>query len=112
MKAVALATQVRVQQAEMKRLIADGTLAPYTVLAGHSDEWEPWARRARIRQVLLAVPGLGPATVQEVLDRLGATTTTRLGALTWQGRKELADLVASLTGTIPVADLVRDADAS
>jgi hypothetical protein len=88
MKALERANAVREARRD-----AHGTVDPHPMLAGDDADWEDTVRNVPLRQLLEMIPGVGPVTRAEAIDAVGLEETTRLMMVTWDKRKELADLM-------------------
>jgi hypothetical protein len=89
LRALAKANQVRSARAELKHDLAAGTAVLANILA----EPPPCARGARVRDLLLAVPGLGPARTRRLLAHCQIAETKTVAVLTGRQRVALIDLL-------------------
>ncbi len=103
MRAMTKATRTRVLRAELKRQMRAGETLFVDVMAGH-DEWEPWVRNMRIDTLLMAVPGVGEVTKNDVLEALKLEGRVVLQAMTFERRGEIARLVAYALNPDPAFD--------
>jgi S13-like H2TH domain len=87
--ALAKANQVRSARAQLKRELAAGQTALTQVLA----DPPPYAASAKIRELLLAVPGIGPAKADRALTHCRIATAKTLAGLTNRQRTELGELL-------------------
>lgn len=99
MRAIARATEVRSQRAEMKRQLGNDR-DPFRLMKGNDPAWEDIAAITKLRHVLLAVPGIGDVTADEIMEAsgIGADSKIRLGQLSYEGRAQVAVLVAQALG--------------
>ena len=81
-------TQVRSQRAALKQAIAAGTVDVVHLLRGNLPEQESIALGMPVRQLLEAVPGIGPETAG---DLVGEYFLRALGGMTIWSRRLLAD---------------------
>jgi hypothetical protein len=79
------ANHVRVHRAELKRRIAARDLAATDVLLGVDTLVETW----KVRQLLLAVPGLGVSKVDAALRSCRVSHSKTCGGLSTRQRGEL-----------------------
>lgn len=90
---------VRAQLKLVRELIIKRKLDPFDVIRGTikdaelASEVEAIVVRWRLMPLLRSVPGIGPVRAQEVLTVFRASPRVRLGALSWERRAALADLV-------------------
>lgn len=84
-------TQVRSRRAALKRGIKDGSIDAVEIIAGSERVHQETAADLPLEALLLAIPGIGDTTAQELLD--GIPADARLWALTDERRLELADAV-------------------
>lgn len=90
-RALAKSSFVRSQRKELRSRLRAGTLDPWVVLRGASDEWEPVVAEMRVDRYLELVPGIGEVTRDEALDEFRLRGHWRVGYLTYERRAELAD---------------------
>lgn len=83
--ALARANEVRRSHAQLKRDLASGVRRIEDVIC----DPPALARNARVLQLLLAVPGVGPARARRALMESRIAATKRLGGLTDRQRAEL-----------------------
>lgn len=81
------ARQMRQQRAALLADISAGRTSPVQVLTHPDDEA---ARGLRVRHLVRAVPGYGPARTQAVMTAAGVHTTRRVGGLRPPQRSRLA----------------------
>jgi hypothetical protein len=79
------ANAIRTRRAEFKHDLAAGTVSILDVL----DDPPEWLRSAKVAQILLAVPGLGPVKVGSVLKRAECSGVKTFGGLSSRQRVEL-----------------------
>lgn len=93
MRAVALekAAAARRERSAALAEVKKGALPVATVLAGE----DPRLQRAKVRQVLLAVPGIGAVKADRLLKDAGVDPSRRVAGLGANQRKALADLLAA-----------------
>jgi hypothetical protein len=89
LRALAKANQVRSARAHLKRELAHGNVQLTQVLA----DPPPCAASAKVRELLLAVPGIGPAKADRALAHCRIAATKTLAGLTHRQRTELGELV-------------------
>lgn len=86
-------TEVRSRRAALKRAIKAGDADGLEVLAGRAPEWEEVAADMPVGALLAALPGVGPATVDQLLAERSIPAGTRMFGLTGERRAELADAI-------------------
>jgi hypothetical protein len=88
LRALEQANEVRTARAKLKKELASGKIELVQILA------DPPAcvRTARVREVLLAVPKIGPVRAGRILAQCGIAHSKTLGGLTDRQRGELIDL--------------------
>lgn len=91
--AIAAATRARQERSQAKAAIRRGEVTVPAVLA---DEGSP-LQGARIRDVLCAVPGFGPVTVDSIMTEIGIHAKRRVSALTERQRDALTAHMAALS---------------
>lgn len=96
--ALAKGTEVRSRRAALKRAIREGKASGLTVLAGKSKRWEEVASDMPLEGLLLSIPGVGPTTVDELLDTRGIPADVRIYGLTLERRQELAKALERAVG--------------
>jgi hypothetical protein len=84
------ADRAKREKAEMRRGLEAGEIDPYLLIAGELVEWEPRVRRMRLRQLLPAIPGIGPASAGRILVIFEGNPELRLEGFTPARRRELA----------------------
>jgi guanylate kinase len=89
LRALANANQVRSQRARLKRELAAGQIELTQVLA----DPPACAASAKIRELLLRVPGIGPAKADRALTRCRIAAAKTLASLSNRQRAELGDLL-------------------
>ena len=80
----------------MRRGLEAGEIDPFLLIAGELVEWEPRVRRLRLRQLLRAIPGIGPASTFRILAIFEANPELRLQDFTYARRNELARLTRGI----------------
>lgn len=90
------ANEVRVAVSRLKRGLKDGAIDPATVIAGNAPVWEPVVRRMRLETVLVCVPGIGRVSMRELCAELELPETKRLEDLTFERRRQVANLAAAV----------------
>ena len=86
----ARATEVRSRRATLKRAIAERPTLAVEVLRGEAPRHDlDVAHDMKVADILRAVPGLGPASVREILEH-GHPPDARLYWLTMGRRREIA----------------------
>ena len=88
--------QAALEKAHAARVARTQALAPVkagsvTLAAVLADEDSP-LQKAKVRQVLLAVPGIGKVRAEKIMKDIGITGNRRVGGLSPRQRQELADL--------------------
>ena len=96
--ALAVANAVRKRRAELKEAMKRGEVDPVALVAGTLEEYEPDIARWRVEQLLRSLPGIGPATMQEILLVFRASPTQKVSAFSYERRQHLARLVAQALG--------------
>jgi S13-like protein len=91
LRALAKANEVRAERAELKRGVAAGRLRVGRVVA----DPPACARTAKVRELLLAAPGIGPARADRLLARCRIAPAKTLAGLTDRQRGELVELLGS-----------------
>jgi hypothetical protein len=93
-RAAALATALaaRRERALLRARLRDGSLTATAVLA-ELPVPAPWAS-VRVSWLLEAVPGIGPARCEVLMDRAGIAATRRLRGVGIHQRAALLDLLA------------------
>lgn len=89
LRALAIANEVRTGRAQLKRDIAAGTVALVDILASPPG----CAHTARVAELLLAVPGVGPARVRRMLAHCRISEAKTLTGLTGRQRADLINLL-------------------
>lgn len=92
MQSLRRASEARSARAELKRLMREGELDPFGLIRGEYQEHEEVVLKWRIDQLLNAVPGIGPATAQEIFEMMPLSPTQRLHSLSNERRARLAEL--------------------
>ncbi len=108
MEALALANQIRIRRANLKRNIRQGKLDPVKLLEGGYVDWEEAFTDTTVEQFLMAIPRFGRITVQEILNELKVNGTLKLQYLTIARRKQLANMVRMVKGFDSWATYNRD----
>ena len=88
LRALQQANEIRSARAKLKRDLGSGKLDLAGIVA-HPPEW---AMTARVRDVLLALPRIGPVKAGRILAHCGIAHSKTLGGLTDRQRVELIDL--------------------
>lgn len=89
LRALGLANAVRSERARLKRRLAEGTLELSSVIT----DPPPCARTARVYELLLALPKVGPAKANRWLSRCRIAPSKTLAGLTDRQRRELLELL-------------------
>jgi hypothetical protein len=89
LRALAKANEVRLARAQLKRELAAGKIELAQVLS----DPPACARTARVRELLLAVPKIGPARVERVLARCRIASAKTVAGLSERQRAELVELL-------------------
>jgi hypothetical protein len=84
---LARANEVRVERADLKRALAAGSVAFADVLANPP----ACARTAKVGDLLLCVPGIGPAKRDRALAHCRIANTKTIGSLSDRQRAALTD---------------------
>lgn len=90
--------RVRKELKLVRALIIERKLDPFAAIGGTikdvalAGEVEKIVVRWRLMPLLRSIPGIGPARAQEVLTVFRASPRVRLGTLSWERRKQLAEL--------------------
>lgn len=92
--AVAKSAETRRARAAMLQALTAGQASLTEVL----DRPDPVARKTRVRRVLQALPGYGPATVAAVMATAGIAANRRLGGL---GPRQRSALIHTVTHRTP-----------
>lgn len=87
--ALARANEVRLARAQLKRELAAGTIDLAQVLSAPPAS----AVRAKVQELLLAVPRIGPARAQRALARCRIAETKTLAGLSDRQRAELIEFL-------------------
>ncbi len=90
------ADQAKREKAEMRRCLEAGEIDPYLLIAGELVKWEPRVRRMRLRHLLPAIPGIGPASTARILAIFEGNPELRLEGFSPARRRELARLTRGL----------------
>ena len=85
-----MAAAARKARSEALAEVKAGTLPVTTVLSGE----EPRLRKAKVRRVLLAVPGIGEVRADGLMKAAGIAETRLVKGLTPRQRNDLAALLA------------------
>jgi hypothetical protein len=90
LRALAKANEVRVARAQLKRAVAVGRIELARLVA------DPPAcvQTAKVRELLLVVPGIGPARADRVLAHCRIAHAKTVGGLSDRQRAELVELLA------------------
>lgn len=92
-KALDRAKRVRLGRAALKKELKAHRVNPWELIAGNNTRWEPIVREWRIDRFLEHVPGVGPVSIHEALVELGLAPYLTMQGLTFERRRELADLL-------------------
>ena len=87
--ALAKANQVRSARAQLKRDLAANSVELTRILA----DPPPCAHTARVRELLVAVPGIGPARASRALSHCRIAEAKTIAGLSGRQRAELIDLL-------------------
>jgi hypothetical protein len=90
------ADRAKREKAEMRRALEAGEIDPYLLIAGELVDWEPRVRRMRLRQLLPAIPGIGPASASRILVIFEGNPELRLEGFSPARRRELARITRGL----------------
>jgi len=88
-RALAKANQIRSARAHLKQELARGQVELTQVLA----DPPPYAANAKVRELLLVVPGIGPAKADRALMHCRIAAAKTLAGLSDRQRTELGDLL-------------------
>lgn len=100
LRALGKANWVRSSRVSLRRALAAGEVDIYRLLAGNDEKWEAVIEGQQLEALLLTLPGIGPATTEDILLETRLSGRLTPVALTYGRRLELADLVRRvLTGT-------------
>jgi len=89
LRALAKANEVRLARAQLKRELSAGSLELTQLLAGPP----PCADTAKLRDLLLAVPRMGPVKVRRTLSHCRIADSKTLAGLSDRQRAELIQLL-------------------
>jgi hypothetical protein len=89
LRALAKANEVRLARAQLKRELSTGAVELAQLLAGPP----PCAETAKLRDLLLAVPRMGPAKVQRALTHCRIADSKTVAGLSDRQRAELIELL-------------------
>lgn len=95
MQSLRRAAAARKARAELRRAMREGEIDPYGLIRGEYPEHEEVVVKWRIDQLINAVPGIGPATAQEIFEMMPVSPTQRLHSLSNERRDRLAKLCAA-----------------
>lgn len=98
------ANWVRSRKAELRAGLQSGAIEPVALMRGSNDEWEPVVKRLTVGVVAKAIRGFGPVMVREFLEAVELDSATRLYALTYAKRGEMADLIHYALHGVPPQD--------
>jgi hypothetical protein len=90
LRALAKANEVRVARARLKRAVAAGRIELARLVADPPS----CVRTAKVRELLLVVPRIGPARADRLLGRCRIAHAKTVGGLTDRQRAELVELLA------------------
>jgi len=100
---LARANEVRVERAQLKRALAAGSVAFAEVLANPP----ACARTAKVGDLLLSVPGIGPAKSDRAFAHCRIAKTKTIGGLSDRQRAALTDRLGPLNVSGPELDLCK-----
>jgi hypothetical protein len=89
LRALAKANEVRVARAQLKRQVAAGRIELAQVVA----DPPACAQTAKVRQLLLVVPRIGPARADRVLAHCRIAYAKTIGGLSDRQRAELVEML-------------------
>lgn len=89
LRALQQANEIRSARAKLKRDLGSGKLDLAGIVAHPPD----WVMTARVRDVLLALPRIGPVKAGRILAHCGIAHSKTLGGLTDRQRTELIGLL-------------------
>jgi hypothetical protein len=89
LRALAKANEVRVARARLKRAVAAGGIQPARVVADPPS----CVQTAKVRELLLVVPRIGPARADRLLAHCRIAHAKTIGGLSDRQRAELAELL-------------------
>ena len=89
LRALANANKVRSARARLKRDLAAGQVELARILA----DPPPYAQSARVRDLLVCVPGIGPARASRALSHCRIAEAKTIAGLSDRQRAELIDLL-------------------
>jgi len=89
LRALRQANEIRSRRAALKKELASGRVRIEDVLARPPD----YAKTAKVQDLLLAVPKVGPARVARLLSRCRIAPSKTVGGMTERQRGELIELV-------------------
>ncbi len=90
MRSLALANEIRTRRAELKEDLKAGRVLLADALLSDED----WLQTMRIRELLLATPGIGPVKAQRALRLCWMNPSTRVSATTRKNRLKLLEHLA------------------
>lgn len=88
MAALARGNDIRIKRSRLKKDVKAGR----EKLSAYLDEPPAWLETAKLRDLLLSMPGYGPVRADKLLLRVGAAPSKTMGGLT--DRQRLAVLAA------------------
>lgn len=103
LRALQRSKEVRAARKVLRQKIKDGEVDGLAVLRGASREWENVAVDMRVDAVLLAVPGVGEITTDEMLELFKLRGQMRLSGLTYALREQMAEVLNGALHGHPVA---------
>ena len=86
-RALEQANEVRTARAALKKELAAGKVELVQILAAPP----PWLRTARVRDILLVLPKIGPVRAAHILAHCGIAHSKTLAGLTERQRRELTN---------------------
>lgn len=95
MSALGKANEKRFEMAALKRKLRAREVDPWALLRGELAEYEPTITDWTLRQLLIAVPGIGEARMYEVLTTMRASPMLKVRGLSDTRRVELARIARS-----------------
>lgn len=92
--ALAKAAAVRSERSAVKASLRAGTLSLGDLLA-RAEKGDPIVTGLRVREVIMAMPGMGKVRTAAIMDSLGVAPNRRIAGL---GQRQRADLLEALEG--------------
>lgn len=97
-EALALANQVRIQRANLKRALRKGLIDPVRLLNGQEPQWNEALDGTTLDQFLMAIPRFGRLTVDEIVAEFGGSGSLKLAYVSTPRRRELAYMIRMVKG--------------